>query len=69
MPLEYVLKDIPYYRILAVNYLLGTLNSLDDTALNEFAYHKRLVELSCHVLRDAALMKMKLGSDDDDRTG
>ena len=66
--LENVFEDIPYNRVLAVDDLLRALYSLDNTALNELADNKRLVELGCHILRDTCLVKLELRAHDDNRT-
>ena len=68
MPLHNMLKDIPHDRILAVYDLLCALDRLNDTALDELADDEGLVELSCHVLRQTALVHLQLRTDDDDRT-
>ena len=67
--LHNILKDIPDDRLTAVDNLLGRLNGLDDAALNELADYKRLVELSCHQLRQTALTHLQLRTDHDNRTG
>ncbi len=66
--LHHIFEDIPYHRFLAVNDLLGALHSLHDAALDELADHERLVELSSHVLGDAALVHLQLGTYNDHRT-
>ncbi len=66
---HHMLEDIPYDGLLAVDDLLGALDSLDDAALDELADHERLVELGSHVFGDAALVHLELGTNDDNRTG
>ena len=66
--LHHVLKDIPYDRILTINDLLGTLDSLDNTTLDELTDDKWLVELCCHVLGQTAFVHLQLWAYDDDRT-
>ncbi len=66
---HHVFEDIPYDGLLAVDDLLGALDSLDDAALDELADHERLVELGSHVFGDAALVHLELGTNDDNRTG
>ena len=58
--LHYIFQNIPYYRILAVNNLLGGLYCLHDTALYELADDERLVKLGSHQLRYTALTHLKL---------
>ena len=64
-----VLQDIPYDGLLAVDDLLGALDSLHDTALDELAYDEGLVELGCHIFGDTALVHLQFGAYDDDRAG
>ena len=68
MALHHMLKDIPDYRILAVDDLLSALDGLDDTTLDELTDDEGLVELSGHVLRQTTLMHLQFRTDDDDRT-
>ena len=69
MTLHHMLKDIPDDGILAVNYLLGALHCLHNTALDELTDDERLVELCCHQLRQSALAHLELGTNDNHRTG
>ena len=69
MTLHHVLEDVPDHGILAVNYLLGALYGLHDTALDELADDERLVKLGSHELGQTALVHIELRTDDDDRTG
>ena len=68
MSLHDMLKDIPYHSLLAVNNLLGALDGLHDTALNELTDDERLIELGCHELGDTALVHLQLRTYDDNRT-
>ena len=65
MSLHHVLEDVPNDGFLAVHDLLGALDRLDDTALDELADHEGLVQLGCHVLGDTALTHLELGTDHD----
>ena len=65
MTLHHILEDIPDYWILAVHNLLSGLNRLDDTSLYELADDERLVQLSCHILRQTALVHIKFRTHDD----
>ena len=66
---HHILKDVPDDRFPAVDYLLGALHCLHDTALDELTYDERLVELGSHQLRQTALSHLKLRTNDDNRTG
>ena len=68
VPVNDVLQDLPDLGTLLVDHLLGALHRLDQAALDELADDERLEELDRHVLREAALMELELGTDDDDRT-
>ena len=58
MPLHDVLKDLPDDVVTTIYDTLGALDGLDDTTLDELADDKGLVELSCHILRQTALMHL-----------
>ncbi len=68
MTLDDILQYAPDDGVLAVDDLLGRLDRLDDTALDELTYDERLVELGRHILRDTHLVHLQLGTYDDDRT-
>ena len=53
---------------LALHDLLGALHRLGDALLDELVDDERLEQLERHQLRQAALMQLELGTDDDDRT-
>ena len=67
--LDDILQNAPDHGVLAVDDLLGRLHRLDDAALDELADHERLVKFGGHVLRNAHLVHLQLGTDNDDRTG
>ena len=64
MTLDDILQYAPDDGVLAVDDLLGRLDRLDDTALDELTYD----ELGRHILRDTHLVHLQLGTYDDDRT-
>ena len=66
--LHHIFKDVPYHGFAAVNNLLGTFNGLHNAALYKLAYNKRLVKLGSHILGQAALVHLQLGTNDDYRT-
>ena len=68
MTLHHILQDIPDHRLTAINNLLGTLNRLHNTTLDELADDERLIELSCHQLRQTALTHPQLRTYNDNRT-
>ncbi len=68
MSLHHVFEDIPYHSLLAVDNLLGALDSLYDAALDELANHEGLVKLGRHKFRDTALMHLQFRANDDYRT-
>src|SRR5690606_4508980 len=65
---EYVFKDIPNHRILAVDNLLGRLHRLDNSSLNELADNERLEQFSRHVLGQTAFMQFQFRTNDDNGT-
>ena len=67
--LHHVLEDVPDDRLAAIHNLLRALHRLDDSALNELADDKRLVELGSHQGRQTTLSHLQLRTDDDHRTG
>ena len=68
MTLHHVLKNIPNNGLAAVNNLLCTLDSLNDTTLDELANDKWLVELSCHQFGQTALTHLQFRTYYDYRT-
>ena len=68
MALHNVLKDVPDYRLAAVDNLLSALYGLHDAALDELADNERLVELGCHELGQTTLAHLQLGTNNDYRT-
>ena len=65
MPLHHILEDIPDHRVLPVDNLLGRLDGLHNTSLDQFPDDERFVKLCGHEFRKTALMHLKLRSYDD----
>src|SRR5207237_6612019 len=61
------LEHVPHFGPLQFDHLLRLLDGLDKSALFELVVDERLEELERHLLRQAALVQLELGSDDDDR--
>src|SRR5262245_57508297 len=61
------LEDVPHFRSLLLHHLLRLLDGRDQAALFELVVDERLEQLERHLLRQAALMQLQLGADDDDR--
>ena len=59
MSFHYVFQYVPDNGFLAIYNLLGTLHRLYDTALDELADDKRLVEFGCHEFRNTALAHLQ----------
>ena len=62
-----LVEDIPDFRLLLLDELLGLLDGGGQAARVELGVDERLEELERHLLRQAALMQLELGTDDDDR--
>ena len=62
-----LLEDVPHFRPLLLDELLGGLDGRGDAALLELAEDERLEELERHLLRQAALVELQVRADDDDR--
>src|SRR5262249_31472112 len=63
-----LLQHVPHFRTLQLDHLLRLLDRLDEAPLFELVVDERLEELERHLLRQAALVELQLGSDDDDGT-
>ena len=66
--LHHILKNIEDNGLTTIDNLLGTLDRLHNTALNELADDERLVELGGHQLGKTALAHLQLRTDNDNRT-
>ena len=65
---NHFLEHVPHFRTLELDHLLGLLDGLDQAALFELVVDERLEQLERHLLRQAALVQLQLGTDDDHRT-
>src|SRR3954464_2339360 len=61
-------ERIPHFDGLQLDHLFGGLDRADQALLLETVVDERLEELEGHLLRQAALMELELGADDDDGT-
>src|SRR5207237_1398735 len=61
-------ERIPNFDGLQLDHLLGGLDRTDQAFLLETVVDEWLEELESHLLRQAALVELQLGADDDDRT-
>ena len=64
-----ILQDVEDDRLATIDDALGTLDGLNDTAVDEATDDEGLVELGCHILRQTALVHLQLRTDDDDGAG
>ena len=62
------LKHIPYSVLLSLYHLLCSLDVLADSLSLQLSHNERLEELDSHFLRKTALIYLKLGAYDDNRT-
>ena len=69
MTLHYILKNIPDNWLATINNLLGALNSLNDTTLNQLTDDKWFVKLCSHQFRKTTLTHLQLWTYNDYRTG
>ena len=65
--LDDLLEDVPHLRPFLLDQLLGALDRGDQAALFQLVVDERLEQLERHLLRQAALVQLQLGADDDDR--
>ncbi len=68
MLLDNVFQNIPYSGIHLFHELLRVLDVLGDFSLLQLFHYERLEQLQCHFLRNAALVNLHFGTDDDNRT-
>jgi hypothetical protein len=66
--LDHLFEDVPDLGLLLLDHLLGLLDRRDQAALFELVVDERLEQLERHLLRQAALVQLQLGTDDDHRT-
>ena len=62
-----VLENVPNDRLLLLDHLLGLLDGRAVTLSFELVIDEGLEELERHLLREAALVELQLGTHDDDR--
>ncbi len=63
-----LLEDLVHLGALTLHDLLGALDRLGDALLDELVDDERLEQFERHRLRQATLVQLELGADDDDRT-
>ena len=68
MVLDDLFEDVPNHRILLLDHFLGLLDGGAVAALFQPVIDERLEQLERHLLRQAALVQLQLGTDHDDRT-
>src|SRR6185503_15452847 len=66
--LDHLFEDVPDLGLLLLDHLLGLLDGRNEAALFELVVDERLEQLERHLLRQAALVQLQLGTDDDHRT-
>jgi hypothetical protein len=62
------LEDVPNFGRLLLDHLARTADGVDEAELLEAADDERLEQHERHLLRQAALVELELGTDDDDGT-
>src|ERR671931_352254 len=67
MPLDDLLKDVPYLRAGPLDDALGALDVGRVAALDQLTHDERLEQLQRHLLGQTALVQLQLRPDDDDR--
>ena len=65
---DHLFEHVPHFGDLLLDHLLGLLDGGDEAALFELVVDERLEQLERHLLRQAALVQLQLGTDDDHRT-
>ena len=65
---DHLFEHVPHFGDLLLDHLLGLLDGGDQAALFELVVDERLEQLERHLLRQAALVQLQLGTDDDHRT-
>src|SRR5581483_1038753 len=66
--LDDLFQDVPYNRFLLFHHLLGLLDGRTVPGLFEPVIDKRLEQFQRHLFRQAALVQLELGTDDNHRT-
>jgi len=68
MLFDNVLEDIPDARLQTLDHLLCRLDVVRGTVLYKLLHNERLEQLDRHLFRQAALIDLQFGSDDDNGT-
>ena len=68
MVLDHLFQDVPHDRLLLLHHLLGLLDGGAVPGLLQPVIDERLEQLQRHLLGQAALVQLELGTDHDDRT-
>ena len=68
MTLHYIFENVPYNRIMAVDYLLGTLHSFHYTTLYKLAYDEWFVKFCSHKFRETTLTHFEFRTNNNHRT-
>ncbi|SRR6266403_174621 len=68
MPFGHLFQDIPDFRCLALNHLLGAPDRMNITQLFQPPNDERFKQNQRHLFRQAALMQFEFWADDDNRT-
>ena len=65
---DHLFEDVPDFGLLLLDQLLGLLDRLAEALCLKPRVDERLEQFERHLLRQAALMQLELGTDDDHRT-
>ena len=65
---HHILQNIIYNRFFSVDNSFRRFYRFYDSSFYQFSDNERLIKLCCHILRNTALMKLKLWPYDDNRT-
>ena len=65
---DHLFEDVPDFRLLLLDQLLGLLDGLAEALGFEARIDERLEQFERHLLRQAALMQLEFGTDHDHRT-
>src|SRR5258708_12521442 len=68
MPFGHLFQDIPDFRCLALNHLLGAPDRMNITQLFQPPNDERFKQNQRHLFRQAALIQFEFWADDDNRT-
>src|SRR5688572_2110665 len=65
---DHLFEHVPHFRNLLLHHLFGLLDGGDEASLFELVVDERLEQLERHLLRQAALVQLELGTNHDHRT-